>query len=97
MAKEYNENGEYFEFSVTELSGDGEGTIHTYNDSKEAAKLLLSSSDKKDIKKFDDAIERIIKTGEDQYMTLDVDYILGDGERYKNRCKVMISLEYGFI
>lgn len=88
MAKEKD-----FKFRIIELSGKGNLNCHVYNDAEEAARHLLNSSDRKDIKMFENAFNRLIQTdGGGIHTMLNVDYVLGNGERCKDRRLVMISL-----
>lgn len=91
MAKEYNEKGENFKYSITELSG--EGCTHIYSNSEEAARWLLNSNDEKNIKMIDIAINQLLETGEEQFVWMDVDYNLGNNKSLRGRCKVMIALD----
>lgn len=94
MAKRYKENGKVINFYIVELTGKGKKNCHVYNDTEEAAKSLLNSSDKKYIKMFDNAINRLLKPDEwGLHMMLNVDYVLKNGERCKDRRLVMMILD----
>lgn len=88
MAKE-----KYSEFCITDIDGKGRSHLHIYDNAEEAAKYLLNSTDKKDIKEIDDAVNKSIETGNTQLRILNVDYELGDGERCKGRRLVMINVD----
>lgn len=83
-------NGRDFEFFVIELTGKRRSGFYAFSSAEEAAIYLLNSIDEEDIKKIDDAMNRILKTGKVQFMALDIDCELESGERLKNRCGIAI-------
>lgn len=88
-----NENGWDSELFVFELDGVKRRTILCVcNNAEDAAMGLLNSSDERDIESINVIINRLLKTGKDQFVTLDVDCDLGPGERLKNRCLVRAYL-----
>lgn len=86
------DKAKYFEFFVIESSGKRRNFFRIYDNAEEAAWLLLNSIDEEDIKQIDVIMNRLLKTGKDQFMALDVDCVLSSSERLKNRCLVRAYL-----
>lgn len=87
-----NGKKERFEFFLAKEFGKRKISLCTCSSAEEAARLLLNSRDERDIESINVIIERLLETGEEQIVSLDVDCAFGDGERLKNRCLIGVAL-----